>query len=460
MTIFAGDNLILIGGPTPTIRYREGDQTSPAGVYNELVTGDVWKLQRASNASATTFTDLMTVDSSGDLTVAGTVTYTGLDVNGNSQFDGTITQGVDGTGYDTKLFGDTAGSYFLWDESGDRVVIKAGEIMIGGAESVAQRNSGESKLDINGSDEYPRISVTSYSADEKGAYLQLSTSQSDTIGTVTTTADTAVLGYIRFEGVDTSNNFDLGASIHSVQDGSAGARVPADLIFSTSTSSSPSEKMRILSTGLIGMGTSAPDHLLSLVNTPATSQVELRGGATAGGGFFLSNYGNQSGVMSTGVRVNAGAWTADTTLGGGSGSASIYLQSGSSHVWYSNDSTTDGNNISPTQVFTITSNGNASLLNILTCVSVTETSDIALKTNIETIPNALEKINLMRGVSFERIDNNTSSVGLIAQELEKIAPELVSNDQEYKSISYSHLTAYLIEAIKELNNEIKELKGN
>ena len=92
--------------------------------------------------------------------------------------------------------------------------------------------------------------------------------------------------------------------------------------------------------------------------------------------------------------------------------------------------------------------------------TLTESSDVALKTNIETIPNALEKINLMRGVSYDRIDNNTSSVGLIAQELEKIAPELVLDNDEYKSVAYTKLTAYLIEAIKELNNEIKELKGN
>lgn len=83
MTIFAGDNLILLGGPTPTIRYREGDQTSPAGVYNELVTGDVWKLQRASNSSATAFTDLMTVDSSGDLTLAGAISFTGITLTGD-----------------------------------------------------------------------------------------------------------------------------------------------------------------------------------------------------------------------------------------------------------------------------------------------------------------------------------------------------------------------------------------
>ena len=272
---------------------------------------------------------------------------------------------------------------------------------------------------------------------------------------MTATADGASHGYIRFEGVDSSGNFDLGSSIHSQQDGASGSRVPANLIFTTSTSSSPTEKMRIMGTGLVGIGTSAPDHLLSLVNTPATSQLELRGGGTAGGGVFFSNYGNQSGVMSTGVRVNAGSWTADTTSSGGSGSASIYLQAGSTHYWYSNGSTTDGNNISPAQVFTIVAGGNATLAGTLT-----ESSDARLKTNINTIDSALDKVTQMRGVTYDRTDFDMSGTGIVAQELERIAPELVENNDEYKSVAYTKLTAYLIEAIKELNNEIKELKGN
>ena len=368
---------------------------------------------------------------------------------------GTLTVGVDDTGHDVKYFGATSGSYMLWDESADRAVINAGTMMIGGAETVTQRNSGQSKLDINASNTYPRLSITSWSASDYPAYLQLSQSQNDTIGTMTATADGASHGYIRFEGVDSGGNFDLGSSIHSQQDGASGTRVPADLIFTTSTSSSPTEKLRILSTGLVGIGTSAPDHLLSLVNTPATSQIELRGGGTAGGGVFFSNYGNQSGVMSTGVRVNAGSWTADTTSSGGSGSASIYLQAGSTHYWYSNGSTTDGNNISPAQVFTIVAGGNATLAGTLT-----ESSDARLKTNINTIDSALDKVTQMRGVTYDRTDYERSGTGIIAQELEQIAPELVEDNDEYKSVAYTKLTAYLIEAIKELNHEIKELKGN
>ena len=50
--------------------------------------------------------------------------------------------------------------------------------------------------------------------------------------------------------------------------------------------------------------------------------------------------------------------------------------------------------------------------------------------------------------------------GVIAQELQKIAPELVNNDSKYKSVAYGNITGYLIEAIKELKAEIEELKFN
>ena len=61
----------------------------------------------------------------------------------------------------------------------------------------------------------------------------------------------------------------------------------------------------------------------------------------------------------------------------------------------------------------------------------------------------------MRGVSFTKDDKKGS--GVIAQELEKVAPELV-HDGEYKSVAYGNTVGYLIEAIKELKTEIEELK--
>ena len=81
-------------------------------------------------------------------------------------------------------------------------------------------------------------------------------------------------------------------------------------------------------------------------------------------------------------------------------------------------------------------------------------SDSRLKTNVKTLDGS--KVYEMRGVSFIKDDKKGS--GVIAQELEKIAPELVNSDSEYKAVAYGNISGYLIEAIKELKLEIDELK--
>ena len=85
-------------------------------------------------------------------------------------------------------------------------------------------------------------------------------------------------------------------------------------------------------------------------------------------------------------------------------------------------------------------------------------SDERLKSNIQTLDG--KKALQMRGVSFEK-DGKQSS-GVIAQEIEKIAPELVhTNDDEIKtkSVAYGNLVGYLIEAIKEQQKEIEYMKS-
>ena len=91
-------------------------------------------------------------------------------------------------------------------------------------------------------------------------------------------------------------------------------------------------------------------------------------------------------------------------------------------------------------------------------------SDIKLKENIERIPNGLEMIEALNGYTFNYIGKTDRMIGVIAQELEKIAPELVyetpslENGETSKAVRYSQITAILIEAVKELSQEIKELK--
>ena len=86
-------------------------------------------------------------------------------------------------------------------------------------------------------------------------------------------------------------------------------------------------------------------------------------------------------------------------------------------------------------------------------------SDGRLKTNITPLKNSLSKILSLQGVEYDRIKNNNHEVGMIAQEVEKIIPELVvENSEGYKMIYYENLTAVLVEAIKEQQEQINSLK--
>jgi len=95
----------------------------------------------------------------------------------------------------------------------------------------------------------------------------------------------------------------------------------------------------------------------------------------------------------------------------------------------------------------------------------TTVSDVALKTDIEVIPNALDKIDEIQGYTFTR-HNGTTSAGIIAQELEKVLPEAVKekklslvDDETYKTVQYDAIHGLLIQAIKELKDELRELKS-
>lgn len=93
--------------------------------------------------------------------------------------------------------------------------------------------------------------------------------------------------------------------------------------------------------------------------------------------------------------------------------------------------------------------------NLVAAGNVTAYSDERLKDNIETLDGS--KVYEMRGVSFTK-DGEAGS-GVIAQELQKIAPELVHEDGEYLSVAYGNVVGYLIEAIKDLKAEVEELKN-
>jgi hypothetical protein len=94
--------------------------------------------------------------------------------------------------------------------------------------------------------------------------------------------------------------------------------------------------------------------------------------------------------------------------------------------------------------------------------TLTQNSDIRIKENIVEIDDCIGKVQAMRGVYYNRTDFNTgpTKVGVIAQEVEAVLPELIleNEDDGLKSVAYSELTAVLINAIKEQQEIIEDLK--
>lgn len=95
-----------------------------------------------------------------------------------------------------------------------------------------------------------------------------------------------------------------------------------------------------------------------------------------------------------------------------------------------------------------------------TCAGdITAFSDAAVKDDIAVIDHAVELVKRLRGVRYRRTDQNRQSMGLIAQEVEGVLPELVHNGNQGKSIAYGNLVGVLIEAVKELSAKVERLEN-
>ena len=90
--------------------------------------------------------------------------------------------------------------------------------------------------------------------------------------------------------------------------------------------------------------------------------------------------------------------------------------------------------------------------------NITAYSDRRLKTNIELIPNSIDKIKKINGYTFNRTDMEGKHTGVIAQEVEKVLPEvIVENEDGIKSVAYGNMVGLLIEAIKDQQKQIDNL---
>ena len=173
-----------------------------------------------------------------DLDVNGTANLDAVDIDGAVQIDGTVTVGVDNTGYDVKFFGASAGAFMLWDESEDTLEIR-------GPSADATTSSGK---------------------------LKLSTSLTDI-------NDGDVIGSIGFKAPLEAGSGDailVGASIFAEADATFSSSVNStDLVFATGDSEAATERMRIDSTGQVTFADGAID--VDIASHDGTNGLKLGG---------------------------------------------------------------------------------------------------------------------------------------------------------------------------------------
>ncbi|MBA94872.1 MAG: hypothetical protein CMP21_03835 [Rickettsiales bacterium] len=212
-----------------------------------------------------------------------------------------------------------------------------------------------------------------------------------------------------------------------------------------------SEKMRISSSGNVGINIISPETKLDInSNTLIGNETLLRfrRGATHGNSGFNQYYNLDaisSGISLWGLNFGLGV-TSDSDGGVG---IKFESRNGSSTVSDKIIFRTSGTN----QV-DIDNSGN-----LTASGTITSTSDITLKENIELISDPIEKVKELGGYTFNKKGEDLRLVGLIAQEVEKVLPEAVHENQEgLKSLAYGNLVALLVECVKNQDERIESLE--
>ena len=91
--------------------------------------------------------------------------------------------------------------------------------------------------------------------------------------------------------------------------------------------------------------------------------------------------------------------------------------------------------------------------------NITAFSDRSLKRDIQTIEHALDLVGKMRGVTFEMINTGQQGIGVVAQEVQEVIPQVVQDNNGVLSVAYGNLVGVLIEAVKELTARVEALES-
>jgi len=207
------------------------------------------------------------------------------------------------------------------------------------------------------------------------------------------------------------------------------------------------ERMRIDSSGNVGIGASSPNHALSVGSTSvATSIISVVGSSSGFPQVRFSDDTNESGQG----RIFYDS--ANDALG--------FSSAGSERMRINSSGNVGIGNTSPSVALGVT----GAIIASDNITAYGTPSDIRLKENIKVIDNALDKVKQLKGITYDLKSDGNRLTGLIAQDVEKVLPEAVYEtsavddaDDKHLAIRYGNTVGLLVEAIKEQQEQIQTL---
>ena len=456
------DNQIIINGTQPNISLVDSDGNPD---YEIKVNGGVFDIRDSTN-NASKFN----ISSTGEVNSQAKLNcQAGLDTDGDVVFNADTTNvnvTLDASTQVMKFsdsmsaaFGDhsTTGDYSLVYVNGGDFTINAmsggsGDLIIGRYENAAQKkhivstragvaelyhdnskklNTNSSGIDITGD-----ITIT---GNVDGADVGAMNTTLATLSSVNGSLATGVTATTPTAG----NNSTLVATTAFVQTAVAGVvdSAPSTLDTLNELAAALGDDANFATTTANSIGTKMP-----LAGGTFTGDVTFSGGASA-----VTVSGGSD------IRITGGSWTGDFTSG-------IKIQPNANDSYFQYQGSLYFRDTSGNSRVTIDQSGN-----LTAAANVTAYSDARLKENVATINDALGICGKLRGVSYKWKDMDRTDIGVIAQEVETVLPDIVitnyHNDpstgekKEIKSVDYGKITSVLINAINELKAEVDALKG-
>ena len=467
----------------------------------------------AAGAAFTYNAPSLTLDPSGNVGIGTASPGNNLDVNGSMKVSAALGSAfykmTADSGYEwwNGDFTDTAGSWELVHRKiSDGTWTAPLHVSAGGNVGIGTPSPSQT-LEVNGI-----ISVDQKNFGQSAGVLIKGGSTADYPILGFSTANTSSVDMITAQIFGVPTGYTAGSETMDIyfSTGSAGVAPTSGALLST--------RMVVKSNGNVGIGTTSPTGMLEISGSPGngnginpslmvTNPTTACAGCTYYGGKFVTS-GNSSGYSSTNVGIyatatggatanyaaifdqgnvgigttspthklevtgsvgvdslNASTTTASPAISGTASTANwagAFTQNGTGHGFYVQEAVATNlaiavlNPAGTAWSHIQYGNGNYNATGTITAPTITQTSDIRLKTNVQTFENPFDTLNNIRGVTYNWKKDGTPAAGVVAQEVQKVMPyaikkiESKGDDDGFLSVNYNALFAPLIEAVKQL----------